>query len=264
MKEKTRMVTISINGKKYEASEDETVIQVAIREDIDIPYLCHNEALSAYGACRLCIIEVTGGGRAGITASCTLPVSEGLEVETETLEVISIRKILLELYLAEAPGSEKIRDLAKKYGVEHSRFTKIDITAKGDRCVLCGVCVRVCDEILGVGAIHYAGRGTSTSINTPWYETSGVCIGCGACEYVCPADAVDIIDHDDERIMETWNKTCLKLKECAESMKRFATERLVENVYARKADLPKDLTDLSPDARRRKMAAEFILKHKPE
>lgn len=256
------MVTILINGKKYHAQEGENVLQVATREGIDIPYLCYHETLSPYGACRLCVVEVKGGGRPGITTSCTLPVAEGLGVEIETPKVVQMRKVILELHLAEAPGSEKIRELAKKYGVKRSRFKNIDIKTKGDRCVLCGLCVRVCDEILGIGAINYTGRGTNTCINTPWYETSSTCIGCGACEYVCPADAIDIINKDDERIMETWNRTTLKLKECEESMKRFATERVIELVRSKNINFLKELENLSPDAKMRRAAAEFLLKPK--
>jgi NADH dehydrogenase/NADH:ubiquinone oxidoreductase subunit G len=258
------MVVISINGKKYKAQEGENVLKVAIREGIDIPYLCYQETLSPNGACRLCMVEVISGGKPGLTTSCTLPVAEGLTVETESVEVVQIRKVLLELYLSEAPGSQKIRELAKKYGVDRSRFTHIDVTAKGDRCVLCGLCVRVCDEILGIGAINYAGRGTNTSINTPWYDISSACIGCGACEYVCPADAIDIYDQDDERIMETWNRTTLKLKECAESMKHFATERVIDLVRSKNINFLEELEGLSPDAKMRKTAAEFLLKPKRE
>lgn len=256
------MVVISINEKKYEAQEGENVLKVAIREGIDIPYLCYQETLSPYGACRLCMVDVISGGKPGLTTSCTLPVAEGLTVETESVEVVQVRKVLLELYLSEAPGSQKIREFAKKYGVDRSRFTHIDVTAKGDRCVLCGLCVRVCDEILGIGAINYAGRGTNTSINTPWYDISSTCIGCGACEYVCPADAIDIFDKDDERIMETWNKTTLKLKECEESMKHFATERVIELVRSKNINFLKELEGLSPDAKMRKAAAEFLIKPK--
>jgi NADH dehydrogenase/NADH:ubiquinone oxidoreductase subunit G len=247
MKEKTEMVAILINGKNYQTQEGENVLKVAIREGIEIPYLCYQDALSPFGACRLCMVEVISGGKPGLTTSCTLPVAEGLEVGTETTEVVNIRNVLLELYLSEAPGSKKIQELAEKYGVNSSRFTHIDVSAKGDRCVLCGLCVRVCDEILRIGAINYADRGTNTSINTPWYDTSSACIGCGACEYVCPADAIDIFDQDGERIMETWNRTSLKLKQCEESMKHFATERVIELVRSKNINFLGELEGLSPD-----------------
>ena len=90
------MITFKLNGKKVQGEEGESVLQVAIREGIEIPYLCYHEALSAYGACRLCLVEVVSGGRKGITTSCTLSVAEGLEVKTDTPEVVQIRKVLLE------------------------------------------------------------------------------------------------------------------------------------------------------------------------
>lgn len=257
------MVTMVIDGTTYQAEANLNLLQFMIDHGIDVPYLCHREGLTPYGACRLCMVQVVAGSKPGITTSCTLTTSEGLTVETKTPDVVQIRKMLLELYLAEAPGSKKIRELAAHYGVHRTRFERMDLSAKGDRCVLCGLCLRVCSELLDVGAIHYSGRGKHTSVNTPWYQPSAVCIGCGACEYVCPADAVDIIDQGDERVMETWHKTRLKLKECAESMKRFATERVVDRVCDKNRELLKDLKDLSPDARRRKKAAQFIFGSKP-
>ena len=128
------MAKIVINGKECNADAGGNILQVLIREGIDVPYLCYHEALSSYGACRLCMVEVTSGSRKGIMPSCTLAVTEGLAVETESPGVVRIRKILLEMYLAEAPGSEKIRELARKYGVETSRFSGFDVSEKGDRC----------------------------------------------------------------------------------------------------------------------------------
>lgn len=254
------MVDILINEKACRAEEGETVIQVLDREGIDVPRLCYHEALSPYGACRLCLIEVVAGGRPGVTASCALPAAAGLEIKTDTPEVIRMREVVFEMYLAEAPASEEIRLLAKKYGVEKTRFDKADLSASGDKCVLCGRCARVCSDAIGVGAIDYAGRGTETSINTPWYDQTEACIGCGACAFVCPAGAVKITDEGDERIMETWQGTKLNLTKCAEAHKMFATEKCIALVKKRYPELPEDLKNLCADARRLKLAGEMHLK----
>jgi len=256
------MVEIGVNGKKYKADSGSPLLPILLKEGIDIPYLCFHHSLSPYGACRLCLVEVVAGGKKGITTACTLPVTSGLEIKTDTSEIIQIRRILLEMYLAEAPGSKKIRELAEKYGVETSRFNNFDLQAKGDRCILCGRCVRVCNEILGVGAINFSGRGTRTSVNTPWYDVSSVCIGCGACAYVCPADAIDIVIEGDTKIMETWHNTRLKLQACLRSSEFFATEKELNFVKRALPDLPDQLKQQSPPSRRIEFAKEFLLKPK--
>lgn len=258
------MVEVLINGSTCQANDGETVIQVLDREGIDVPRLCYHEALAPYGACRLCLVEVVAGGRPGVTASCALPAAEGLEIKTDTPDVVRMRKVVLEMYLAEAPASEEIRVLAGKYGVETTRFDKADLSASGDKCLLCGRCARVCSEAIGVGAIDYAGRGTRTSINTPWYDAAEACVGCGACAFVCPAGAVKITDQGDERIMETWQNTKLKLQTCAEAQKKFATEKCIALVSKRYPDLPENLKNLCAEARRVKIAGEMHLGPKNE
>lgn len=244
------MIELYVNGVAYQAREEDTVLRVLQREGFDIPTLCYHEALKPFGACRLCLVEVVSGGRSGITASCALPVSQGLSIKLDTPDIVRARKMLLEMYLAEAPQSQQINELAEKYGVTRTRFVHADTSASGSRCVLCGRCVRVCNELLGLGAINYTGRGVSTSISTPWHEASDVCIGCGACAYVCPTGAIEITDLPDLRIMETWQRTALIIRNCKETKQGIATEKGIDLLYKLLPDLPVYLGELSAEARR--------------
>ena len=119
-----KQVTVTINGKKYPADEGEILLGVAIREKIAIPHLCYEPSLDPYGACRLCMVEVIKHGKREMTTSCTLRAAEGLEVVTDTPEIVKYRNILFELYLAEAPKSEVIKAMAARYGVTKTRFLK--------------------------------------------------------------------------------------------------------------------------------------------
>ena len=167
-----KTVMVSVNGERYQAEEGETMLSVAMRHNIDVPHLCYEESLEAYGACRLCMVEVIANGEGVMTTSCTLHATEGLEIVTDTPEIEKHRKMIFELYLAEAPHSEKIKEMAAHYGVTKTRFfKKVDPTDPlGSKCVLCGLCVRVCNEIMGAGAINFINRGAYTTINTPFFK----------------------------------------------------------------------------------------------
>ena len=183
------MVTFTIDGKIVEAEEGKTVLQVARENNIEIPTLCYHEALEPYGACRLCLVEVTAGGRTRLVSSCTYPVEQGIEVRTNSEEVIEARKMNVELLLAKCPNVEVIQNLAKDFGIEKPRF-KLD----DDDCILCGLCVRICEERMGVSAISLTGRGIDVKVDTPFHIHSDICMACGACAFICPTGAIKLED----------------------------------------------------------------------
>ncbi|MHC4743362.1 MAG: 2Fe-2S iron-sulfur cluster-binding protein, partial [Planctomycetota bacterium] len=181
------MITLTIDDKKVEVEEGTTILEAAEKLGINIPTLCHHKSLMPYGACRVCLVELTGPRGSRIQASCVYPAQEGLVVQTGTERVLKTRRMMLELLLARCPDSDRIKELAKEYGVEESRFPK-----KDDNCILCGLCARVCEERMGVGAVSFTNRGSERKIAVPYDKHSPICITCGACQVVCPTDAVDL------------------------------------------------------------------------
>ena len=181
------MITLTIDNKKVEVEEGTTVLQAAEKLGIKIPTLCHHKSLKDYGACRVCLVELVEPRGSYIQASCVYPVQEGLVVQTDSERVLKTRRIMLELLLARCPDSPRIQEMAKEYGVEELRFAK-----KNDDCILCGLCIRVCEERMGVGAVSFVNRGSERKVAVPYDKHSPICIACGACQVVCPTNAVDL------------------------------------------------------------------------
>ena len=214
----TPVAEITVDGQSSTARLGETVLAVCRRLGKDIPTLCHHEAVEPYAACRVCLVEVESGGRCQLAPSCQYPVSEGLIVRTETPAVRSARRIVLELLLARCPASAVVRELADRYGVSHTPYSTDD---PDQTCILCGLCVRVCEELVGVVALGFTQRGIERAVTTPFGEASDVCIGCGACVAVCPTGHVRSIDDGPMRQIATW-KTNLELLPCEVCGRPFA------------------------------------------
>ena len=257
-----KLVTVTINGKKYEADKDEILLSVAVREKIAIPHLCYEASLDPYGACRLCMVEVVRHGKREMVTSCTTRVTDGLEVVTDGPEVVKHRSILFELYLAEAPKSEVIKAMAARYGVTKTRFLKkIDTTdSLGNKCVLCGLCVRACNEIMGAGAIGFINRGPYTVVNTPYFGATRDCLGCGACVKVCPTDAIEMEDRGDERVMKSWSTTRVPLVQCSCCGTYYAPKALTATILARVTpSLKEEIARRCPECRGKRIAEKEIL-----
>jgi NADH dehydrogenase/NADH:ubiquinone oxidoreductase subunit G len=181
------MITFQINDQTVKAQPGWTVLETARHYTIAIPTLCYHEAVEPSGACRLCVVEVVEGNWSKVVVSCMYPVQEGIRILTDSDRVKNVRRWILEMLLAKCPASKEIRTLAAEYGVTSTRFTVKD---PEEDCLLCGLCVRVCREVVGVSAITTVGRGVHKMVGTPYMKPTEVCIACGSCVSICPTGAM--------------------------------------------------------------------------
>ena len=210
---KTGMITITFDGVKFEVPEGVTVLEAALQAGVYIPTLCYDPDLKPYGACRLCIVEIDG--MRGLPTSCTTPATDGMVVHTESQAVNQSRRISMELIMANHHGDCltcaknqqcDLQKIARYLGIEQEHFDRmrksqellpIDdshpaFTRDLNKCILCGKCVRACQEIACVGAIDLAFRGNSARVSTfgdkPILDS--ICEGCGECLERCPTGAL--------------------------------------------------------------------------
>ena len=172
---------INIDGINFDAPKGWTILESATFLGLEIPTLCYNEGLSPWGGCRLCVVELFTGETSKLVSSCTYPVEEDMIIKTSTKRVLNARKMVLELLIAQCPTSKVLQDLAAKTGLQQVRFTP-----RWEKCIYCGLCVRMCQEQMVSGAIGFANRGNKLNITTPFDKTSEECRRCGGCMYICP------------------------------------------------------------------------------
>jgi bidirectional [NiFe] hydrogenase diaphorase subunit len=239
------MVTLTIDGREFQAEEGRTILEVARDNGIDIPALCYNEGVEPYGACRLCLVEISRNGRTRLVTSCLYPAEEGLVVQTASERVLANRRMLVELLLARCSGVKLIEDLARKLGVDKPSFKPEYL--ENDECILCGLCVRACREVVGTSAISLVNRGVKREVAAPFLETAPDCIGCGSCVFVCPTNCIKMEDRGDTRIIHNWNVE-FKLKKCKVCGNYFAPEKQLEYIRNR-LNLPEDFFDACPNCR---------------
>ncbi len=194
------MVAFKINGRSVEAADGSYILAAIRALGLDIPALCDYPSLEPHGACRLCIVEVTHPDWPGwrkLVTSCNYPVSDGLEVHTNTLQVKENRAELLRMLLARCPETELVRTIAKRYGgiAETPYAQRPEVT----HCILCDMCVRVCEE-RSTSALAHTGRGTEREVNSPTDD----CVGCGACALICPTQCIPFTRGDTRTII--WGR----------------------------------------------------------
>ena len=241
---------IKINGKGCACEKGEYLLQIARRNGITIPTLCHHDSLEeGIGACRLCIVEVSERGRKSIVVSCVYPVNSEIEVETDSERVRRERQMILSLLAARAPESREIRQMCRYYKVPAvDRF----ITVDGEKCVMCGLCAKVCAS-LSVGVISTVNRGITKAISTPYGDPSSVCIGCGACAKVCPTRAIDITEDANTRTI--WGKT-FQLEHCSRCGAVIGTREQIEEAARRSGNEPEYLCETCRKERMAKVMAD--------
>lgn len=209
-------IPVAINGEK-------NLLELIRKAGVDLPTFCYYSELSVYGACRMCMVEDKWGS---MVAACSTPPKNGMEIRTNTPRLRKYRKMILELLLSnhcgdcttcDKNGKCKLQELAARFDVHRVRFpntkrkpdiddSSLSITRDANKCILCGDCVRVCNEVQNVGAIDFANRGSKMKVACAFDKPIGEsnCVGCGQCAAVCPTAAI-IVKNDSHLLWKTLN-----------------------------------------------------------
>jgi len=180
---KAGFINFTIDGQPVQAREGWTLLDTARYYGFHIPTMCFHEALQPVGACRLCVVEARQNGVSRLMASCFGHPQEGMEISTNSERVQNGRRWLMEMLLAACPASPEIKKLAREFGVFSTRFKAED---PQEECLRCGLCIRVCEEIVGSSAISFGSRGVTKHVATPYMVPNEACVSCGSCVVVCP------------------------------------------------------------------------------
>lgn len=217
------MSTLYINGKECEFTDEPNLLEVIRKAGFDVPTFCYRPDLKPFGSCRMCVVEVEyPNGRVMVNSSCTMPPEAGIKVSTNTARVRKIRKTVLELLLAnhdrecttcDKSGNCDLQKYAEEYGIRQIRYPKLkpedmktiddmnpSIKRDPNKCILCGACVRACQEFQGHAVLGFANRGSKTVVlplnGKKLAEVD--CVFCGQCQAVCPTGALTIKTNTDE------------------------------------------------------------------
>jgi bidirectional [NiFe] hydrogenase diaphorase subunit len=223
------MARITIDGVPLEFDGRLTVLEAAKKLKIRIPTLCYNDFLTPYGGCRICMVEAAVGaapGKSRLVPACSAPAEDGMTVVTDSPRVIEARRFIIELFLARCPNSDTIQNMARELGIgpgspvpgsrgpaspeppssepgsREPSSRELDPVGRylleraprreDTNCILCGLCVRVCQQIPQRSALSFKDRGIIRKPTPPFEKVAESCVGCGSCAYVCPTHTITI------------------------------------------------------------------------
>jgi aldehyde:ferredoxin oxidoreductase len=187
-------IRITVNGKDVEVVRDATLLSAVREAGFDVPTLCHHKDLTPDGNCRLCICEVEERGKKRIVTSCNYPVRGPIEVSTDGEQIARHRSVIAEMYLGRWPNVPVVQMVARQCGVTSSRFASELTDDDPAACILCGHCVRACEEFMIERVLEFAGRGIKRHLTMPFGEVDHHCVECTSCAHVCPTGAIQIVD----------------------------------------------------------------------
>jgi len=239
-----RICNVQIDGKPVAVPEGTTILEAGRQVGIEIPTLCHHPALEPYGVCRVCIVELKRGKRMRVVTACNFPIeADGLEISTNSERIRKDRRTVIELLLARCFSSPVVREFAARFGVFDTDLEKTE----GEECLLCGLCVNVCRDLVGQSAIGFESRGADRRTAVPFGKPTEDCIGCGACVYVCPTGCIKMEDVRGERMIDRWMSLMPFLK-CRRCGAGFGSVRHLELLKSRHAKV-KAYLELCPQCR---------------
>ncbi len=246
--------TVKIDGCKVRVKKDATILDAAKKAGIWIPTLCYHPSVSCDASCRLCMVELDRGDWRQPVTACNYPVRRDIVVYANSERAQQARRGVMELLLARAPESQELKELANRMGVYETRYPKV--TESQRNCILCGLCVQICEQIIGKSAIGFAGRGVDRAVAAPFRQPSEDCIGCGACAAICPVGTIKIRIHKGQQEVEISPfKSRAKLlvcKECGELVvSTLVSEQTLDKIELNSEEFRERLR-LCPKCRRSK------------